>query len=200
MLNEQRYCAQLQGYVWIQDVNWRYRTFFIIQRNLKQTFPHGPATWKVMQRNAWTRYCELANKNYSTITHSRKSMNWRPSIQRRRTWISWRIVRQFAHKLSLKCLSIWQELLDLIFYGLWTNLLVRSRNGQKLVTNAWRVLISYIHHTCEYRQYCYVEKHSTTMQIRIVSRLWFCRRPWKTRSQYQEEFLCIFGSQNICAK
>ena len=31
-------------------------------------------------------------------------------------------------------------------------------------------LISYIHHTCEYRQYCYVGKHSTTMQTWIVSR------------------------------
>ena len=31
-------------------------------------------------------------------------------------------------------------------------------------------LISYIHHTCEYRQYCHVG-NSTTMHIRIVSRL-----------------------------
>ena len=32
-------------------------------------------------------------------------------------------------------------------------------------------LISYIHHTCEFR------KHSTTIQIRIVSRFWFCGKP-----------------------
>ena len=32
-------------------------------------------------------------------------------------------------------------------------------------------LISYVHHTCEYRQYCYVGKHCQTMQIGTVSRL-----------------------------
>ena len=37
------------------------QNIFIIQRNLKQTFPHGPTTWKVMRRNAW-KDCELANK------------------------------------------------------------------------------------------------------------------------------------------
>ena len=36
-------------------------------------------------------------------------------------------------------LTTWLVLVDAIFYGLWTNLLVRSRNGQKPVTNAWRV-------------------------------------------------------------
>ena len=29
--------------------------------------------------------------------------------------------------------------------------------------------ISYIHHTCDYKPHCHVEKYSTTMQIRIVS-------------------------------
>ena len=32
-------------------------------------------------------------------------------------------------------------------------------------------LISYIHHTSEYLQYCYVGEHSTTLQTWIVSRL-----------------------------
>ena len=31
-------------------------------------------------------------------------------------------------------------------------------------------LISYIHHTCEYKQYCYVGKHCQTMQAGTVSR------------------------------
>ena len=45
---------------------------------------------------------------------------------------------QFAHKLFWH-VCIWLALGHLIFYGLWTNLLVRSQNGPKLVTNAWRV-------------------------------------------------------------
>ena len=35
-------------------------------------------------------------------------------------------------------------------------------------------LISYIHHTCEYKQYC--GKHCQQMQTGTVSRLRFCRR------------------------
>ena len=41
------------------DIVDNYRIMFasrmspFITKNLKQTFPHGPMTWKVMQRNAW---------------------------------------------------------------------------------------------------------------------------------------------------
>ena len=37
-------------------------------------------------------------------------------------------------------------------------------------------LISYIHHTCEYKQYCYVGKHCQTMHTGTVPRLRFRRR------------------------
>ena len=37
-------------------------------------------------------------------------------------------------------------------------------------------LISYVHHTCEYKQYC-CGKHCKTMQAGTVPRLRFCRRP-----------------------
>ena len=40
-------------------------------------------------------------------------------------------------------------------------------------------LISYIHHTCEYWHFLLCGKHSTTLRMRIVSRLWFRRRPWR---------------------
>ena len=54
---------------------------------------------------------------------------------------------QFAHKLFWNVYN-WPVLVDLIFYGLWTNLLVRSQHGQKLVTNVWHVwsltLITYV--------------------------------------------------------
>ena len=37
-------------------------------------------------------------------------------------------------------------------------------------------LISYIHHTCEYKQFCYVGNTAKTMQAGTVSRLRFCGR------------------------
>ena len=50
-------------------------------------------------------------------------------------------------QIVLECVYSWLKLVDLIFYGLWTNLLVRSRNGQKPVTNVWhaRSLTFFIH-------------------------------------------------------
>ena len=54
-------------------------------------------------------------------------------------------------------------------------------------------LTSYIHHTSEYRQYCYVGKHSTTMQTRIVSTSDFAGNLEDSRST-SGGIPCIFGS------
>ena len=35
---------------------------------------------------------------------------------------------------------------------------------------------SYIHHTCEYKQYCHVGNTAKTMQVGTVSRFRFCGR------------------------
>ena len=58
--------------------------------------------------------------------------------------------------------------------------------------------ISYIHHTCDYRQHCLCGKHSATLQIRIVSRFWFCRRPWRLKVNFRWNFV-HFRKPNICA-
>ena len=69
-----------------------------------------------------------------------------------------------AHKLFWN-VCFWLVLEDLIFCGLWTNLLARSQNGQNSCDKRLARLISYIHHTSEYRQYCYVGK--TAQQCRL---------------------------------
>ena len=59
-----------------------------------------------------------------------------PSIWRRRNRVSRRIV----YSLLTNCsdMSVFGSYFgDLIFSGLWTNLLVRWRNGPRLVTNVW---------------------------------------------------------------
>ena len=45
---------------------------------------------------------------------------------------------------------------DVILCGLWTNLFVQSHNGQKACDKRLARSISYIHHTSEYQQCCYV--------------------------------------------
>ena len=60
-------------------------------------------------------------------------------------------------------------------------------------------VISYIHHTCDYKAILLCGKHSTTMQIRIVPRLWFCRRRRRLEVNIRRN-LVHFRKPNICAK
>ena len=43
---------------------------YLIQRNMKRSFPHGPMTWKVMQRNAWKDTANLRTKEFNSYTKS----------------------------------------------------------------------------------------------------------------------------------
>ena len=60
-------------------------------------------------------------------------------------------------------------------------------------------LISYIHHTCEYTQYCHVGNTSTTMQVGIVSGLWLCWRSCRLKIDLKVN-LRIFGSHTFVPK
>ena len=106
---------------------------YFILRNLAQTFPRGPMTWMVMPRNAWRDIAKLQIKRLHNYTKSQ-----------RHAWMTINLMKikmdqgencpQFARKLFWH-VCIWLVLVDLVFCRLWTNLLVRSQNGQKRVTN-----------------------------------------------------------------
>ena len=55
-------------------------------------------------------------------------------------------------------------------------------------------LISYFHHTSEFKQFCHVEKHCTTMQVGTVSGLWLCGRSWRLKIDLSENFVHIWKS------
>ena len=50
MSNTQRYCGQLERYVWIQNLCWGHGKSYLILRSLAQTFPHGPMIWMVIAK------------------------------------------------------------------------------------------------------------------------------------------------------
>ena len=60
--------------------------------NLTQTFPLGPLTLKVMQRNVWSDIASWRTNKPATV-QSYNFVPWWPSIQRRRIGICWRIVK-----------------------------------------------------------------------------------------------------------
>ena len=106
----------------------------------------------------------VSKQDGSTTLQSINSMHWWPSFQRRRN----ENLLENCHKYALKLFwngYTWHVLEDLIFHGQWTNLHDRSQNGPKLVTNAWIDWYSYFHHTCEYKQYCFVG--NTAKQCRL---------------------------------
>ena len=123
------------------------------------------------------RFCELANKTtqqFYKVATPCNTMHRRPPIQGRRNGICWRMSK-VCSQIVPKCLYLARIGRPDIFW---------SANTFACAVTIWikacdkrsARLISHIHHMCEYRQYCCVGKHSTTMQIRIVSRFRFCRR------------------------
>ena len=62
------------------------------RRNLMpKQYLHGPMTWKVMQRNAWTIIANLRTKQLIIYTKSQRHA-WMIINLKKKKWISWRII------------------------------------------------------------------------------------------------------------
>ena len=126
-------------------------------------FLHGLMTWLVMQRNVW-RYCELANKTTQQLYKvSTPCIDDHHHFKEEET----KSVGELSNTCSqtvLKC-SYFARIgrLDI----LWSvNKLARSiTKWTKACDKRLNRLISYIHHTCEYKQYCHVG--NTAKQCRL---------------------------------
>ena len=104
---------------------------------MPKRYLHGPMTcMEGHAKKCGGRYCELSIQRRNKCTKSRRHALMTINLWRR-NWISWRIVHSLLTNV-LKWL-FWLALVDLIFYGVWTNLLVRLQNGQRHVANGWRV-------------------------------------------------------------
>ena len=105
--------------------------------------------------------------------------------------------QQFAHKLFWN-VSTWLALVrpDI----LWSvNKLARAvTKWTKLVTNAWRDWFLTFITQVNTMQYCSVGNTAQSMQIRIVSRFWFCRRPWRLKHQHQVDSYAFSEAKHLC--
>ena len=80
---------------------------------------------------------------------------------------------QVSSQIALKCLYLARIGRPDILWSV--NKLARSiTKWTKACDKRLNGLTSYIHHTCEYKQYCYVGKQCQTIQAGTVSRLRFC--------------------------
>ena len=130
--NKPRYCGQ-SGICLNPGSLLEVRKNYLVQNTLKQTFPHGPMTWKVMQRNARSDIASWLTKQPSSCTKSQLHA-LTITNSRKKKWDLLENCEKYAHKLLWNA-CIWLVLVDLIFYGPWTSLLVPSRSGPEPVTN-----------------------------------------------------------------
>ena len=124
-------------------------------RNITQKLSHGLTTCKDMLKSASKRYCELANKKteqlYTVSTLCLDDHNFKKEEL------------ETVGELSDVCSQIVLKFLYLARIGrlgiLWSvNKLARAvTTWTKACDKRLSRLISYIHHTCEYKQYCHVE-------------------------------------------
>ena len=116
MPDERGYCGELHKYVWIWDFCWCCRKL-----------PEAQAPWKFLKHCLFVvlrygRSCEemrgerlrFGKQNNSTVTQSRNSMYWRPSI-RRRDGICWRFVKSMRSNCIWDA-CIWLQVADMIFF------------------------------------------------------------------------------------
>ena len=135
------------------------------------------------------RYCELANKTtqrlYKVSTPCIDGHHFKEEEMKS------------VGELSQVCSQIVLKSLYLARIGRPENLLSVNKFAQsitkwtKACDKRLNRLISYIHHTCEHKQYCYVGSSAKTMQTGTVSRLRFCGRSWGIQNPLLEEH-CAF--------
>ena len=166
--NKRRFCGQLQNHVWVANfrgmngrasILWEFSYFFMV-------LWCGRSCEEVCGTILW-----VGKQDDSTTLQSIYSMHRWPPLQRGRNKIWWRIVTCMLSN----CLTYFQDL-----NIRWSvNKLARSiSKWSKACDKRLCRMISYIHHTCEYKQYCHVRNTAKQCRLGLFSRLRFCRRSW----------------------
>ena len=142
------------------------------------------------------RYCELGKQYNSTVTQSRNTMHWRPPIQKKKKerrngvcWKSVKILHTDCSEMPVFGPYTWY------FCGPWTAVTKWSRVCDKRLAR----LISYIHHTCEFKQCCHVGSAASQCRLGLFQDCDFAGDLEDSKST-SGGVLCIFGSHTYRGK
>ena len=190
MWNKQRYCWQLRNHDWIQNfrgVNWKTS----ILREFLYLFVvlwHGRSC-----QGMCGTILRVGKQDDPTTIQSINSMHWRPSFQRRNE-ICWRFVASMLSNCSemLVLGACWKTRF------LWSvNKLARSiTKWTKACDKRLSRLISYIHHTCDYKQCCYVWNTAKQCRLGLFQDSDFAGDLEDSKST-SGGTLCVFGSHTF---
>ena len=124
------------------------------------------------------------------------SMYWRPPIQGRRNGICWRIVKSLLSNCSeMRILgTYWKTWYFIVSEQTWSCCLQVDQSMWQTLSTFDLILSS--HMWIQTTLSC--GKYSTTMEIRIVSGLWFCRRSGRLTINIRWT-LVHFRKSHVCA-
>ena len=191
------HCGELQRYVRIQEFCWgKGKTTDQSFRETwwKKQYLLGLMTWKVMQKNAWKDIANLQTKRLNNKTKSQHHA-WMTINLQMKKMSQWKNCLQFAHKLFWKCLYLARtgrpDILGCV------NKLARAvTKWTKSCDKRLARLISHIHHTSEYQQYCYVGNTAQQCRLGLFQDSDFARVLEESKST-SRGILCIFGSRTF---
>ena len=162
---------------------------------MPKRYLHGPMMWKVMQGNAWKDVANLRIKQLNNCTKSRRHAQMTAIYGRRKGSVG---------KLSTVCSQIVVRCLYLTSIGrpdiLWrANKLARAVTKWTKACEKTFGAFDHLHSSHKWIQAILLcGQHSTTMQIGIVSSLWFWRRPWRLKINIRRIFV-HFRTSHVCA-
>ena len=122
--------------------------------NLTRKQLRGPTTCKDILKNALKDFANWQTRRRSNCTKF-QALAWTIFNSRKRNLNQLENCQKFAHRVS-KNACIWHELVNLTFCGQSTNLLDQSPKWTQACNRRLARLISYTHHTRDYRQHRHV--------------------------------------------
>ena len=157
-------------------------------------FLHGLMTWLVMQRSVWNDIVSYQTRRRNQLYKVSTSCIDYNHSKEEETKICWRM-SHVCSQMVLKCLYLARiGRFDI----LWSvNKLARSITKW---TKAWdkrlNRLISYIHHTCEYKQFCHVGNTAKQCRLGLFQDSDFAGDLEDSKST-SGGTLCVFGSHTF---
>ena len=157
----------------------------------KKSDAHISSWYYDMERNVWKDIANWQTKQRKNYTKSQLHVLTTISSKKKK----WDQLENFARRLFWHVYT-WHVLEGLLFDGPWTNLLVQF---QKWTWSWWQSFGAFdlLQTSHKWIQFSF-GKYSTTTQRRIVSRLRFCRRPWRLKVDIRWNFV-HFRKPYICA-
>ena len=187
--NKQRYCGQLQNHVRIANFCGRIGEITIPSSYFFMVFWHGWSCKEVCGAILWV--CKTTQQLFEYLLHASMTTTLKKK--------KWNLLENLSHvcsRIVLKCLYLARFGRSDVLSSVnkfarsiteWTEACDKRQNR----------LISYIHHTCEYKQHCHVG-NTVKLQTAIVSRLWVRGRSWRFEIHFWRNIVRFWKSY-ICS-